>query len=554
MNSNSKTLFYHILATALCLGFFIFRLGDVGSNPKGFFCDEAAIAYNAKSIIETGKDEHGKSFPIYFKSYGDYKSATYIYSVALSQLFFGSEAVEDIHFSTRFPAALFMGLLLPIAYLILALAIHPTCGLLAILLLGSAPWLHHFSHIGFSLCAIPFLLGTGFYFWLLAQKYSVRFYSFSAALFSIALYTYAPARVFVPLFSLGLLTIYFPKKSESKKGLIVFLATAAIFAIPFIFYVLNEGDFLKRVEYLNVFGTPHLEASAGFKWLSPVLAEYGYQMNRGDFLSSSLVAAWNYLQYLSPHHIFFNAGGNMRFGVPKFGLLSILHGAGLFLGILFALKRRDKLDFTLLWWILIFPIPGALTWEDIPHAGRSIVSHPGIDLLATIGLWRTGTLILENGSKIRIIATAALIIGASTLHWRNSTEYFDYYTTKYSRDSSGWMQYGFAEMMQYINDNHSNYKKTVLVTHFLHYEPEMFALIYGNHPPKEWQRNGELPWNLEVVRKKLNLSNLEENVLYIFTPPPKVIPSSAEEIYSVTWEDGKSKAFSVVHKVSKLQS
>lgn len=41
--------------------------------------DEAALGYNAYSLLQTGKDEHGISWPLAFESIGDYKMPGYIY-------------------------------------------------------------------------------------------------------------------------------------------------------------------------------------------------------------------------------------------------------------------------------------------------------------------------------------------------------------------------------------------------------------------------------------------------------------------------------------------
>src|SRR3989304_8617971 len=43
--------------------------------------DEAAIGYNAYSLIQTGLDEHGNSWPIHFQSFNDYKPGLYFYLV-----------------------------------------------------------------------------------------------------------------------------------------------------------------------------------------------------------------------------------------------------------------------------------------------------------------------------------------------------------------------------------------------------------------------------------------------------------------------------------------
>ena len=46
-----------ILFLILILGVFL-RFWKLGQTPKGFYLDEAALGYNAYSIMETGKDEY----------------------------------------------------------------------------------------------------------------------------------------------------------------------------------------------------------------------------------------------------------------------------------------------------------------------------------------------------------------------------------------------------------------------------------------------------------------------------------------------------------------
>src|SRR4030042_4728750 len=57
----------------------ILRLWRLGLIPPGLTPDEAALGYNAYSILKTGKDEYGNFFPIIFKSFGDWKPGLYVY-------------------------------------------------------------------------------------------------------------------------------------------------------------------------------------------------------------------------------------------------------------------------------------------------------------------------------------------------------------------------------------------------------------------------------------------------------------------------------------------
>ena len=51
-------------------------------RPTGFYLDESSFAWNAWSLVTTGADEHGRSWPLFFESFGDWKTAPYIYLLA----------------------------------------------------------------------------------------------------------------------------------------------------------------------------------------------------------------------------------------------------------------------------------------------------------------------------------------------------------------------------------------------------------------------------------------------------------------------------------------
>src|SRR4030065_2435625 len=72
---NKKVILFFILLLA-----YVLRFWKLDSYPA-LNADEAAIGYNAYSLIETGNDEHGNSWPIHFQSFNDYKPGLYFYLV-----------------------------------------------------------------------------------------------------------------------------------------------------------------------------------------------------------------------------------------------------------------------------------------------------------------------------------------------------------------------------------------------------------------------------------------------------------------------------------------
>src|SRR5687768_14570660 len=55
---------------------------SIQALPMGFYVDESSIGYNAYLISQTGADEHGVRWPLFFKAFGEYKNPLYIYLLA----------------------------------------------------------------------------------------------------------------------------------------------------------------------------------------------------------------------------------------------------------------------------------------------------------------------------------------------------------------------------------------------------------------------------------------------------------------------------------------
>ncbi|BCX14749.1 MAG: hypothetical protein KatS3mg088_432 [Patescibacteria group bacterium] len=80
--SNLLLLLFAILLS------FILRFWQLGDISFGLHADEASQAYNAFSILKTGKDMYGKSFPVLFRANGSYQPPVYTYLTIFPVLFF----------------------------------------------------------------------------------------------------------------------------------------------------------------------------------------------------------------------------------------------------------------------------------------------------------------------------------------------------------------------------------------------------------------------------------------------------------------------------------
>src|SRR3990167_9776130 len=132
-----KLLLIIILASLL-------RIWNLNNFPVGFNADEAAIGYNAYSLLQTGKDEYGSSFPLSFKSFGDYKPGLYFYFVMPFVAILGLN-----EWAVRIPSALFgIGTVILIYFLAKEIFKNRWVGIFSSLLLAISPWHIHFSRGG----------------------------------------------------------------------------------------------------------------------------------------------------------------------------------------------------------------------------------------------------------------------------------------------------------------------------------------------------------------------------------------------------------------------
>ncbi|PIZ48613.1 hypothetical protein COY29_03365, partial [Candidatus Woesebacteria bacterium CG_4_10_14_0_2_um_filter_39_14] len=141
---------------------FVLRFYQLTENPPALNWDEVSHGYNAYSILKTGQDEWGVSWPGIFRAYGDYKLPVYIYATSLSISLFG---LND--FAVRFPSALAGVLAVLLTYLLVKeLFKNQKAALLAAFFLAISPWHLFTSRAAFEANLAAFLTLTGFYFFI----------------------------------------------------------------------------------------------------------------------------------------------------------------------------------------------------------------------------------------------------------------------------------------------------------------------------------------------------------------------------------------------------
>ena len=220
-----------------------FYARGAGENPPGFFIDESSVALNAHAISESGRDEHGEAWPLYFRAFGDYKNPTYVYLLAAVFRVTGPSVSAARYLSAC------LGVLAALALGLLGARVtgRGAAGLLTMLTALLTPWLFELSRVVLEVAAYPLAVAL----LLLAAHRASRkeawgFAGAAPVALSLALvtYTYSTGRLTGPLLALGLLLF-----ATTRARLRSVLTTWALYALslaPLLVYHLRHPDALTR--------------------------------------------------------------------------------------------------------------------------------------------------------------------------------------------------------------------------------------------------------------------------------------------------------------------
>ena len=245
-----KKLFI-IVVLAFFLRFYLLSVIPVGFNP-----DEASFGYDAYSILKTGKDQWGHSWPLVLESFGDFKSPLYTY------LAMPSVAMFDLNkFSVRFPNALLGTLAVYITYLLvkqlkniskdkLEIGIW-NLEILAALLLAISPWHIMMSRGAFEANLTTFLLPLGIYLFLKGLQ-RPKFFIGSSIIFGLNMFTYHAAKLVTPIVFASLVLVFLKDiKRLTKKEILLPVIIFLFFLVIFV-YTLFLGSSTRALD-VNIF-------------------------------------------------------------------------------------------------------------------------------------------------------------------------------------------------------------------------------------------------------------------------------------------------------------
>lgn len=359
----SKLTRWTLLFIAALIVLYALYTNGLSLNPPGFYLDESAIAYNAYILAQTGADEAGVAWPLYFHLYTDpftaYTNAPYLYLLAALDLVFPPSMIVARMLSATlgFAAAWLLGLLA------LRLSNDRRIGLIVALTALATPWLFEVSRLVFEVALYP--LALVLFLLVLERAQTKKSWSWRGSLMigltlGLLTYTYSIGRLLAPLLAFGL--IFFA--TNRRRLLDVFQTWAAYAAtlIPLLIFNLRHPGALSSRFYLISYIKPQSE------WSSII---YNF--------------AKHYLENMSLVSLLLDGDLNQRHHVPT--ALGSFFIATFILAVIGAVRVfmqqwRDP------WWrfnifgVLVSILPGALTL-DLFHTLR-LIAYPIFLLVLTV--------------------------------------------------------------------------------------------------------------------------------------------------------------------------
>jgi len=552
-----------------------YRLEEV---PAGLYYDEVDLAYQARSLLETGRDYRGTSSPFYAWSMHDLKTPLPIYLSVPAAIIF-SPGVLQARATTALAGVL-------VVILSALLALKWTKDKKAALLVGGVmvlnPWLIQFSRIAFeAMFALMVYLGflLAFFNWLKSKN--VKTFYLSIVLLSLGVYSYRIMSFYVPLTFLMVGLVY--GKEILKVGikhLVLGIAISGVLILPFLYYTAVETPDQTRFEQLSIFSDP----------LAPIYVIRGREVDSGDYLQETVGnrPVWysylfhnkgveylsslknNYLKSISTTFLFATGDNNLRQGMGKTGTLLWIDIIGLGAGLFWLTKNIKRKENQLLGlWLLSSPLPADLTVDGANHASRLIMMAGPLLILVGMGWWQIVRL-LSKQKWGRLLNVA--LIGVYLLVFINvAHKYFVHFPLEAAR----WHGYGYQQAMLKIKEIEKNYDRVMLTNSN---DPAMlYYLFWAQVPPKEVQEYGVefgpetiknrgldrvkmMSWSKVTEGKQMPHEMgeaLEEGVLYLITqqdakgdirPGKGTLPSGVKIIESIPYPDNSEVAYFLITK------
>ena len=487
-----STVLILIIISVLSTCLFLYKLT---SSPPCLNADEVTNAYDAYSILTTGKDQYGTFLPLRFKSFGDYKLPLLTYmSVPFIRVFgLTEEAIRlvNLPFVFFFPFVLY--------FLAFELFNKKSVAITAAVLSGFSPGLQLLgrqAHEGYM--TTFFLTLLLLFFVRLSKKENFKNYLYFFVTLLISLFGYHFSRLWAGFYFLGFLFLIF-KKHIKIIGVVVFLLVFVLFGVTDVIYSPTR---IKNLLFFNHVGLSlkinELRGNGGSRLLYNKLTIGGLDLVN------------QHLKYFSPQFLSISGDENARFGFPGISPITFIEYLLIFVGLHYLFKNKEKWRYLILLALLFAPLSASLSWAGLSIT-RSIFIFIPVILITSYGF--------ISLARLNNFGAILLVIGYMILNFYSWDFYFNQYP-KRAVVTRAW-QCGYRELTDYVKSNYNNFDKFYITRK--NGQPYIYLLFYLKYLPSDYQKQAVL-----TPPDEYGFGQIKEfDKFYFELPPTKDINKSA---------------------------
>jgi hypothetical protein len=334
----------------------------------------------------------------------------------------------------------------------------------------------------------------------------------------IAIAGYPTMKLYIPVLLLTAMWIYRRRVAQLNRETLCY--AAAIFLViagPIYYLSVADPGGRARWDQISVFNRP---LSAAF-------------------------LAHQYLSYFSPRVFFISGNGHPGqtatppgLGVEPFMMLPLVIVGILWLAWV-ALHKHNTLgqhsaQFVLSAFLL-YPVPAALTVQDVPHLGRGVQLIPLLTLISSVGFVAIADavkyLVGSSGKYRRYwVIVPLMLIGA--LVSELVVRYEDYFLEYPNRPRVlDYYQYGMEQAVDYAHAHESEYDTIWMSNDNQTY---IYVLFFTHWPPSDVHRR------LAVRRDPPEFNQVDGIGKYRFGTPPDVAPGELALLHTIRGPDGRT--------------
>ncbi len=466
----------------LALGIYL-RFDRLTVIPPSLSHDETAIAYNAYSLLKTGKDEYGVPFPLLFRSFDDYKLPGMVYATVPWVAIFGKSEL-----AARMPSALFGVLAVIVIYAIAKEVLGGSqfipigkrkldAALIPMLVLAVQPWHINFSRQLFESNGATFFLMLGIYF-MLKSTTAYPHILWSGLSFVAALYFYYSVRLVIPFILLVYLISFHKTIFRERRTTLVTFAVCLLLFLPLGKEMLSPGG-MERISIVSVVNDPNYhklrEEYIRNMGSNPTIADKIIYNRRVALLKTAID---NYLKNISPDNLFVRGTGTYGALYP-FEMLLIP------MGLLFLLVLPRFAACTILVWLVTAFLPGAFSVNQ-PNTLRTLVAAPAFALISGFGLsYLVARIARRRGYQVPLFFAAAIL---ATLVSHEYPRFLRAYFIDNPLNNSVSFGDGYKQMVEYVEAREAAYDRIVISGYY--WRPYIFLLYWGDTDPSWYQKHG----------------------------------------------------------------